>query len=231
MQEDIKQWTKENEERKKRVYIKRHRTKTDVYGEWLLWPETIEALEYLKQYRPQGSQHVVLNHVGNRLTRKTPKDNENQVIKNHWDHIFERIQADRILAGEPAFYKLPFKHLRKTGATRLRHLKIENAAELSSMYLAHGEASDHKDQLLPVYASRPWKKLHQALILLRRKLLPVISSVKQPWEETGTRATPLTVAKIKELHRQGKTTEEVAKEIGLHSQTVRKILQQDESVA
>ena len=91
-----------------------------MYGEWVLWPETLEALNYLKQYQKPDSVFVVLNTAGSALNRGTLKGNENQVIKNHWDNLMKRIRADH-----PDFYKLPFKHLRKTGANLMRHLKIK----------------------------------------------------------------------------------------------------------
>ena len=118
----------------------------------------------------------MVNQAGKRLDRGGPSGNENQSLKNHWDRIFRRL-----LKEHPDHIGLPFKHLRKTGATLLRHLKVENAAELASMYFSHGESSDHQDSLLPVYTSRPWRKLHKALMKLRRKLLPVLTSVEQPF--------------------------------------------------
>jgi hypothetical protein len=139
-------------------------------------------------------------------------------IKNHWDHMMKRILEDL-----PAFHRLPFKHLRKTGSTYIGHMHIKNAAELASMYLSHGEKADSHDQLLPAYTSRPWKKLHKALLLLRKKLLPVFTSVKNTWESSVVRISPLTVAKIKALRGQGKTLKDIAKEVGVHCVTVGKI--------
>jgi integrase len=204
--------------RKGRTYIKRHRTKTDVYGEWLLWPETVEALDYLKGLHREDSVYVVNNQAGRHLAKGTPKGNENQTIKNHWDKIFKRMAEDR-----QSCRKLPFKHLRKTGATLMRHLKIENAAELASMYLAHGEKADSGDRLLPVYTERPWKKLHRALLRLRKKLLPILTSVAKPWEPTVMRIPLQKVAKVVELRKGGKTLTEIAGEVGLHWSTVRRI--------
>jgi integrase len=200
------------------TYVKRHRVKTDVYAEWVLWPETLQALDCLAQSRPEGSTYVVVNQAGNPLSRGTPTGNENQVIKNHWDNLFKRIKADH-----PEFSKLPFKHLRKTGATLLRHLKVENAAELASMYLAHGDSSDNADQLLGVYAARPWRKLHKALLRLRKKLLPVFEGVAEPWEYKMNSVSPKVREKVLALRAEGKTQKEIAAEVGLHWTTVGKI--------
>src|SRR5262249_42009007 len=87
-------------EKKGRTYIKRHRTKTDVYGEGLLWPETVEALRFLRQFFVGDFTYAVVNKAGKSLAKGTAKGNENQTIKNHWDNILKRITADH-----PAFYK------------------------------------------------------------------------------------------------------------------------------
>jgi hypothetical protein len=76
---------------------------------------------------------------------------------------------------------------------------------------------------LPVYTSRPWKKLHRALLKLRKKLLPVFTSVEQPWEGRGTRISPATVAKVKELRAGGMKLTEIAAQVGLHHVTVGKL--------
>ncbi len=203
---------------KKHTYIKRDRRKTDAYGEWVLWPETLEALEYLKQFQQTDGVYVVVNRAGRPLTRGTKKGNENQVIKNHWDNLFKRIHADH-----PEFYKLPFKHLRKTGANLIRHLKVPNAAEISVMYLLHGEKSDGNDQLLHAYTDRPWRKLHKALLRLRTKLLPVLAAEANPWEYKMNTISPVKRAKVKELRAAGKTLEAIAEEVDLHEMTVGRI--------
>lgn len=204
--------------RSKHTFVKRHRTKTDVYGEWVLWPETLAGLAYLKQFRKPGGTYVVANRVGKPLTNGTPGGNENQVIKNHWDKLFERIRKDH-----PDAYKLPFKHLRKTGAQLIRNLGVDNAAELASMYLAHGEKRDGDDQLLHAYTDRPWKKLHKVLLRVRKKLLPVIQSVEHPWEVENTRVSPAKREKIKTLRAEGKTLQEIGQVVELHWTTVGKL--------
>jgi len=198
-----------------RTFIKRHRVKTGVYAEWVLWPETLPALDYLRQFTPQDSTYLVTSRAGTPLTKQTRTGNENQVIKNHWDRLFDRIKAEH-----PDFHKLPFKHLRKTGATMIRKL---SRAELASMYLSHGEESDHADQLLADYADRPWKKLHKALLKLRRVLLPVLTSVEAPWEYKMNTISPKVRKRVVALCRQGLGYKEVAQEVGLHHVTVGKV--------
>jgi integrase len=206
---------------KKHTFIKRHRTKTDVYGEWVLWPETLEALEYLKQFRPENATFAVANQNGKPMTDGTKGGNENQVIKNHWDWIMGRVLTDY-----PDFYRLPFKHLRKTGANMLRHLPLRGATGLPVLYLAHGEQGDSRDVLLPAYTSRRFVRLHLALLRLRKMLLPVFATVANPWEGKPMRTTPKTLARVKELRAAGKKLKEIAAEVGLHWVTVGKICRQ-----
>jgi hypothetical protein len=205
-------------EGKKHSFIKRHRGKTGVYAEWVLWPETVQALEYLAEFRPAGAAFVVADRDGKPLTERMKSDNKNDTIARHWNRVLAQVEADC-----PGFHKLSFKHLRKTGASMVRRLHVENAAELASMYLAHGEASDSRDTLLPVYAARPWNKLHRALLRLRKRLLPVFASVAKPWEGRVTRISSATVAKVKELRAGGMKLAEIAARVGLHHITVGKL--------
>lgn len=201
-------------QKKDRTFIQRHRTKSDVYAEWELWPETCAALEYLGR-RPNDTPYVVVNEKGNSLVQGTPKGNENQTIKNHWDRLLERVDADH-----SGFHRLPFKCLRKTGATYVRKLA---SAEVASMYLAHGERADDKDQLLSVYTSRPWRKVHRALGKLRGRLLPILTSVADPWKETNYRMSPRLRKEVLALRREGKSYKEIAEIVNLHPVTVGKV--------
>jgi hypothetical protein len=127
---------------------------------------------------------------------------------------------ERVVAEHPDFYRLPFKCLRKTGATYVRKL---SSAEVASMYLAHGERADDKDQLLSVYTSRPWRKVHRALGKLRTRFLPILTSIADPWKESNFRISPLARKEVLALRRQGKNYREIAQVVGLHPVTVGKI--------
>lgn len=204
--------------RKSHTYVVSERHKTGAYGEWLLWDETLDALKFLAKFRKPDSEYVIVSPTGRPLNKKTPTGNENQTIKNRWDHLLARIQKD-----QPDFHALPFKHLRKTGANLLRHLKVEDATELAVMYLAHGEKNDGGDTMLSAYADRPWKKLHRALLKLRKKLLPVFRSVPDPWEYKRLTVSLGTQEKCKALRAEGKTYEAIGAELGIHWQTASRI--------
>jgi integrase len=205
-------------QKKDRTFIQRHRTKSDVYAEWELWPETCAALDYLGR-RANDTPYAIVNERGNPLVRGTPKGNENQTIKNHWDRLLERVISDH-----PDFHRLPFKCLRKTGATYVRNLA---SAEVASMYLAHGERADDKDQLLSVYTSRPWRKVHQVLGKLRARLLSILTGVADPWKETNYRMSPRLRKEVLALRHEGKNYKEIAEMVNLHPVTVGKVCREE----
>jgi hypothetical protein len=91
------------------------------------------------------------------------------------------------------------------------------------MYLAHGERADDKDQLLSVYTSRPWRKVHHALGKLRARLLAILTSVDAPWKETNYRMSPRLRKEVLALRREGKKLKEIAEMVNLHPVTVGKV--------
>lgn len=208
------------------TFIKRSRVKTDAYGEWMLWPETLEALAYLRKLHKGTTPYIVVSKTGRPLDKPTPKGNQNQTIKNHWDRLMKRVKEDY-----PEFHRLPFKHLRKTGASIIRKLAPKRATELASMYLAHGEKSDSADQLLPVYTDRPWRNLHKVLLKMRRRLLFVFESVNDPWDEKHHRVSPLKMERIRAMRAEGKTLQEIGTAVGLHWVTVGKYCRLEEQPA
>ncbi len=202
---------------KGQTYIKRERVKTDAYGEWLLWEETVAALAFLTSLKKTPTPFAVLSKTGRPLDRLTRGGNENQTIKNHWDRVLKRVKADY-----PAFPKLPFKCLRKTGANLVRRIAKKRATELASMYLAHSERADSADKLLHHYTDRPWPLLHKVLRLLRKKLDGMFSAVPNPWKQQRHTVSPLTLQRISELRAEGKSLKEIASVVGLHWVTVGK---------
>jgi hypothetical protein len=200
---------------KGQTFISRERVKTDAYGRWLLWEETLAALAYLKGLRRDDTPFAVVSKTGKPLNRLTRGGNENQTIKNHWDRLLKRVKADY-----PDFHTLPFKCLRKTGANLVRRIAKNRATELASMYLAHSERSDSPDTLLHHYTDRPWGLLHKTLRRLRRKLNKMFSTVADPWKPQRHTVSPLTRSRIRALRAEGWTQEAIAKEVGLHPVTV-----------
>lgn len=182
------------------------------------------ALAFLKEHKKVKTPFAVVSKTGKPLDRLTRGGNENQTIKNHWDRVLKRVRADY-----PDFPKLPFKCLRKTGANLVRRIAKKRATELASMYLAHSERSDSPDKLLHHYTDRPWTLLHRMLVVLRRKLDEVFTSVADPWKPQRHTVSPLTLHRIRELRSAKKTLKEIAAEVGLHWVTVGKYCRKQES--
>jgi hypothetical protein len=205
--------------RKDGKYIARYRHKTDVYGEWLLWEETIQALDYLQQHKKDGSPFVLTKIRGGSLDGTTASGNESPVIRAHWDRLMKRIKKD-----DPSFYRLPYSFLRKTGATLIRRLAKKRATELASMYLSHGERRDSDDPNLSYYAGRHWRLLHRELLRMRSKLQSVFNAVKNPWSGQRVLISPRKREEVLLLKSQGLTRRAIAAKVGLHRHTVGKIL-------
>jgi hypothetical protein len=91
------------------------------------------------------------------------------------------------------------------------------------MYLAHDERADDKDQLVSVYTSRRWRKVHQALGKFRSRLLPILNSVADPWKETNYRMSPRIKKGVLALRHEGKSYKEIAQIVKLHPMTVGKV--------
>ena len=66
---------------------------------------------------------------------------DSHTLPLHWDNLFKRIKEDK-----KEVEKLPVKHLRKTGANFIRHMKVANAVGSTICYAymqAVGMVNDH----------------------------------------------------------------------------------------
>jgi integrase len=201
-------------------WIRRIRKKTGVYAEWRLWPETAEAIAFLKRSRPSSKLgELVLTRHGNPLHQQTAGGNANQAVANAWGKLNRRIRKEQDWAGG-----LGFKYLRKTASSLIRRL---SSGETASMFLAHGRATS--DELLDVYAQRPFGRVFRALRLLRKKLAPMLAH-HTPFPETAERRASqgrgeLSLAKqrrIAELKAQGYQLEKIMELVGVGRASVYK---------
>ncbi len=129
-------------------FIQRERVKTHVHGVWVLWPETLEAIE--REMAPKNP----LNRVFLSSQGKTLVGGENygrDVVRMEWLKLREKAGMSRTLS---------FKYLRKTGADLIRRI---DGVEVSEMYLAHVEPRT----MSRPYTNRSWKQLDAALAKLR----------------------------------------------------------------
>lgn len=150
------------------------RNKSGVYGEYLLWPETLKAirwgLERKRRICDKLGVHlpfVLVTKDGLPFYRRTGGNkNVSQIFNNKWAKLNERIHQDY-----PEFRKLPFGQLRKTATDLVRH---HSTGEIASVFEMHG--SPTKDDLLDLYSNRPFGGVFTALREVRATLEPVFAS-------------------------------------------------------
>jgi hypothetical protein len=210
-------------------WIMRGRWKTGVYGEWKLWPVTVKAIEWVRANRPQvKSDFLFRKPNGEPILAEVPKEfqvsvdtedapvsakKRNNRIANAWNKLTQRVRKD--IADFP---DLSFGKLRKTGAQLVWH---RQDADTASLYLAHGQPCE--DDLLVVYANRPFARLFTTLTALDEQLKPVWDSVSEPFGKPakgGPNITRATIERIQELARQEWTHVAIAKEVGVSRNTV-----------
>lgn len=135
-------------------FLRTYRPKTDVFGEWLLWPETVEMLRWaVKRSKHLKTELVFVRNTGKPLYAESSK-NPAASFSNLWTRLLARVRKHE---GEN-FRKLPFGTLRDTLPDMLRHTHSD---ELASLCLAHG--SPGADSLIDCYGNRPYGRLHEAI--------------------------------------------------------------------
>ncbi len=195
--------------------IRRRRTKTGVWGRWVLWPETVAALRwYMDRVRPRSdSPYLILTDRGQPLMSRTEGGNPKQTIPNAWLKLYVRIRKDK-----ETFPKLSFNKLRKTGATFMRR---HYGAEVADLYLAHGSR-----QMVDAYSPKAFRRLNPALRQFRSYLGRALASVAVPFPETGispkTSTSRDTIRQIQKLRQAGRTLKQVAAEVWVSIVTVRR---------
>ena len=150
--------------------IKRIRRKSGVYGEFALWPETVQALAWWQRIRAAKGDLVMLTNRGRPYTR--------QRISNTWAALRDRIERETEQSPD---WWLPFKHLRKTGAQFVRQV---SDGEVAGVFLSHGQPVA-TDDLADAYTNRPFDKVAQALKQVREELEPVFAAAPGAFEETA----------------------------------------------
>lgn len=153
-------------------WIRRLRPKTQVYGEWKLWPETVQGLEWAmarKRRIRTKEPALIVTSTGHRYSDPTQGGNKNSRIRNLWVSLIRR----NLKKDHPDFRFLPFKQLRKTGGDLIRWIAD---GEIEGVYLCHGSPV-RSDSLADVYANKPFQKVFDALDKLHDKLTPMWAAV------------------------------------------------------
>ena len=207
-------------------FILYSRNKSKVYGEFLLWQQTLDGLRWAvaRQKRICARQKIetsqlLLTEQGIPFFRRTEsKKNRSQIFGNKWSGLIERIRKDH-----PELPRYSFTTLRDTAADRIRHIA---GGEVASVFLLHGKPVT-KDNLLDLYTNRPFGEVFKALRQLEQDLKPVFNAApNDPWESPMQQYTTLsTREKMMELHRQGVKAPEIAKRFGKSPMTVYRLIE------
>ncbi len=145
-------------------FIRILRMKSKMFGEWLLWPETVEILRWgIDRARNRRSKYIASEESGETLYQEKFK-NPQAKFANIWNDLIARVRADH-----PALPKLPYGSLRDTLPDTLRHRKDDS---LASICLCHRTAYK-PDTLLEAYGNRPFGRLHTAIRELHEHFKPM----------------------------------------------------------
>jgi hypothetical protein len=202
------------------------RNKSKVYGEFLLWPQTVEMIRWGIEQRDQVARELQLPHRnllltkdGQRYYRKTGGGkNRSQIFNNKWQDLVERVQKN-----EKDFPYFSFSTLRDTAGDLVRQAAD---GEVSSTFLMHGQPVK-KDDLLDLYTKRPFGKVFEALRRLQVDLKPMFDAapenlVEQPMQQY----TPMNKRdRIVELKKAGMKVTQIMEEVGVSRMTVLRTLE------
>lgn len=218
-------------------FIKRVRLKSNVYGEFKLWPHTVLGLKWLisrrkHQTRILKGEHanesiamttssvLLTNDNGLPMYRLYSSGNTGQEIPNCWSRLARRMKTAHPMANAHRY-----STLRRTTTNFLR--KVYDA-EVASLFLQHGTPFE-KDRLLDDYSNRPYGKLFEALDRWGERLRPMFQSVPDPFsEEENLLETKIPICKINEIRRlfaEGKKKVEIAQITGVHRTTLYRYLE------
>jgi hypothetical protein len=212
-------------------FIKRIRLKTCVYGEHLLWRETVEALDWYKQRRLvqmaaencsrvrtqslDAQETLILSDRGQPLAEQTKAGNGCSRIPNAWYAITARIQMDY-----PDFRKLSFGKLRKTAGNLIKQF---SDGEVAGVFLCHGQPVK-TDDLLDVYTNRPFARVFAAIGKVERHLAPMFAARSDEFPPEPKRGGPnISIGKIeriRDLRAEGVRPSQIAELVGVSRTTV-----------
>ncbi len=214
-------------------FVRRLRTKTEVYGEWILWPLTVSAMEWvLKRRRKQvritkgegrgreipctPTALVFLNDSGHSFTKPTANGNPNHQITNGWTRLLRRVKKDH-----EEFPWLPHESLRDTAADWIRE---EFGGEIADIFLSHGSPLG-SNSLVECYTNKPFGKVFKALRWLEEKLSPMFEATPaNPFPDVRKkRIGGLSIRQqtiIHELLQQGLSAKEIAAKAGCSKMSV-----------
>jgi hypothetical protein len=206
-------------------FIKRIRRKNGVYGEHILFPQTVEALQWALDRRKQhpgfnDNAILFLNDKGLPYNQPTKGNHRNQQIPNRFWQLTKRIKEQH-----PEFSDLSFGKLRKTAGDLIRRFA---GGEIHAVFMCHGQPVA-TDNLTDVYSNRPFGRVFEAIRRVQEYLKPVFDAAGQtPFSKSRLSQTAYGSAKtrdrILDLRDKGKSIREIAAELGKTRMTVQRYL-------
>ena len=136
----------------------------DVLREYLLWPETLELLQWaIEQAKELGTHELLISDRGKpMLNAQSP--NPSSAITNRFRRLVDRAQQEN-----PELRRVRLRCVREFGAREIMYL---HTAEIASLYLGHRPTSH---SMLRMYLISPYGRLHLALLDLRDRVRPVFT--------------------------------------------------------
>jgi hypothetical protein len=209
-------------------FLRTLRPKTTVFGEWLMWSETVQMVQWgiarRKKITDFDSDAVLLASESGAPWYNEGSKNPQARFTNVWNDLIGRVRKEKEHEG---FRRLPLGTLRDTLPDIIRH---RYGDELASLCVAHGNAFAG-DSLLDCYTNRPFGRLHKAIRELREYFAPMFSaSPTDPTAQPRKRYTSLgTQERVHVLLSQAVPAAKIAEECGVDKQTVYRIRDQVQS--
>lgn len=155
-------------------FIKRYRRKTNVCGEYILFPQTVAAVEWALARRRQHPNYcpearLLVGSSGEPYDKPTSGGNPNMQIPNRFSALIRRIQKTE--EGKD-FTRRPFKILRKTAGDLVRRY---SDGEVAAVFHSRGQVV-RIDDLADAYTTRPFGKVFRALQVVERYLAPMFEA-------------------------------------------------------
>ena len=204
------------------------RPKNRVYGEFILWKQTVDVLKWARARREnigdaRPDSLLLVSKNGKPFFRQTAGGNRAQRFSRIWSDLTKRIQADH-----SDFPSLSFGKLRKTAGDLVR----QNAnGEIASVFLCHGRPVS-TDALLDIYTNRPFGKVITAIKALEERLQPIFRTApsdlfKQPTQQYTTLSKEKQAVR---LYHDGQSIRNIAKAVGVSKSTIHRIIDRNRVV-
>lgn len=195
-------------------FIRFLRPKTGVFGEWFLWPETVEMVRWgFVRSQEVGSEVLFVSEKGCPWYNERASRNPQAKFTNVLNNLIRRIQKS-----DSTFRRLAFGTLRDTLPNMLRQ---NHSSEMASICLAHG--STYKgDKLIDCYTDKPFGRFHDLMRESRSMVEVMFDAVgDDPTEAPIQQYIPLKVREqMRAMLQEGKPTGEIARTCGVSKMTV-----------